>query len=231
MPFNPTIHRIGDQFVLLYIANAGGKRPQRVSTQRIGMQVADRIEGPWRKVNDDGLLLSPPEVKNIWCHDTTVGVNNPALLAHPDGRFFLCFKAKNKGDVRRMGLAIADRVEGPYVIQPEPMTSNSSEIEDGYAFTEGENIQLITTHNKAGAGYLWNSKDGLTFGKPVVGFETMNRYLSKDQMQKSKKLRSNKFERPQVLMQDGKPTHLFVASGANFNGGDGSVSCVLRIKP
>ena len=33
-----------------------------------------------------------------------------------------------------------------------------------------------------------------------------------------------------MLLQDGVPTHLYVASGVNLTGGDGTYSCVLRIE-
>ena len=82
------------------------------------------------------MILSPPEDPLIWSHGSLVGVNNPALLAHPDGRFFLYYKAMQEGDVRRMGVAIADKLEGPYIFQKNFLTSNSEEIEDGYAIAE-----------------------------------------------------------------------------------------------
>jgi len=228
-PHNPNVQKVGDQYVLCYIANAGGQKSQKTSSQRIGMLIADRPEGPWKKAGDDGLILSPPKDLTIWSHDSIVGVNNPALLAHPDGRFFLYYKAMKKGDVRRMGLAIADTLEGPYVFHKDYLTSNSSEIEDGYAFVENGTIYLLTTHNKAGAGYLWKSEDGIQFGEPILGYDKMEHYLSKDILQGGKVLRGKKFERPQVLLQNGKPTHLYVASGVNLQGASGSHSCVLRI--
>ena len=39
-------------------------------------------------------------------------------LSH-DGRFFLYYKAMKQGDVMRMGLAVADKLEGPYVFQKD----------------------------------------------------------------------------------------------------------------
>ena len=42
--------------------------------------------------------------------------------------------------------------------------------------------------------------------------------------------RHERFERPQVLVQNGHPTHLYVASGTNIAKGDGSCSYVFRIK-
>ena len=49
-PHNPSVQKVGDRYVLTYIANAGGTKPECVSSQRIGMIVADVPEGPWRKV-------------------------------------------------------------------------------------------------------------------------------------------------------------------------------------
>ncbi|TWT67226.1 glycoside hydrolase family protein [Allorhodopirellula solitaria] len=229
-PHNPNIQKVGDRYVLTYIANAGGVKNEQVASQRIGMMIADRPEGPWKTVGDDGLVLAPPADPSIWSYRSTVGVNNPALLEHPDGRFFLYYKAMKKGGIRRMGVAIADRVEGPYAFVADPLTSNSTTIEDGYAFVENGKVYLLTTHNNQGTGYLWESDNGIDFSDPVMGYDKMHRYLDQQVVANAKVMRGRKFERPQVLVQDGKPTYLYVASGANLTGGNGSHSCVFRIK-
>lgn len=227
-PHNPTVHQVGNQYVLLYIANTGTEGFP--ANQRIGMAMADDLHGPWRKVGGDGLVLSPPTDSSVWSHGSRSGVNNPAFLIHPDGRFFLYYKAAVEGDVPRMGVAIADRIEGPYAHYPNPLTSNTRTIEDGYVFMEDQEIWLLTTDNDRGAGLLWRSDDGLDFGDPTVGFEQMNRYVDEGVLQEATNYRGRKFERPQILVQDGQPTHLYVASGANLNKGDGSCSYVLKIK-
>ena len=229
-PHNPNVRKVGDRYVLTYIANAGGTKNECVASQRIGMMVADTPAGPWKKVVEDGPLLSPPTDPDVWCFESSVGVNNPALLEHPDGRFFLYFKAMKKGDIRRMGVAIADQLEGPYVFNPKSLTSNKTTIEDGYAFCEHESVFLLTTDNRGSAGFLWASKDGVQFTDPILGFDKMKHYLDTKPILKANVFRGKKFERPQILMQDGHPTHLYVASGANVNGGKGTHSCVLRIK-
>ncbi len=228
-PHNPNVHKIGKQYVLLYIANSGGNQDERVASQCIGMMVAESPEGPWKKLGDDGLILEAPADSTIWSFASVVGVNNPALFAHPDGRYFLYYKAMKEGDVRRMGVAIADKLEGPYIFQKEYLTSNDTEIEDGYAFYERGKVYLITTHNEAGEGYLWESEDGLHFNEPLLGFNKMEHYLGNKAMKDGRVIRGKKFERPQLLMEDGKPKYLYVASGVNFTGGNTSCSCVLRI--
>ena len=228
-PHNPNVQKVGDQYVLLHIANAGGARNTLAASQRIGMMIADRPQGPWKKVGENGLILAPPTDPEIWSYGSVVGVNNPSLLTHPDGRFCLYYKAMRKGDVRRMGVAVADQVEGPYVFHKDYLTSNNTEIEDEYAFVENGKIYLITTHNKAGAGYLWESEDGLHFGEPILGFDRIETYVPASTLKGAKTFRGGKFERPQVLLQNGVPTHLYVASGMNLTGGEGTHSCVLRI--
>lgn len=230
-PHNPNVHKIGNQYVLLYIANSGGTRQERIASQCIGMMVADSPEGPWKKVGDDGLLLKPPKDSTIWSYDSEVGVNNPALFAHPDGRYFLYYKARKKNDVRRMGVAIADQLEGPYVFHKDYLTSNDSEIEDGYAFFEDGKVCFLTTNNHAGEGYLWKSEDGLNFNKPLLGFNKIDHYVDAAVLKNARVVRGKKFERPQILMIDGKPRYLYVASGVNLRGGNTSCSCVLRINP
>lgn len=229
-PHNPNVQKVGERYALTFIANAGGQRKERVESQRIGMLVADHPAGPWRKVGGDGLLLSLPEDPSIWSYRSVVGVNNPALFAHPDGRFFLYYKAMRQGDVRRMGLAVSDTLEGLYVFEQEPLTSNQSEIEDGYAFQENGRICLLTTHNSAGTGYLWRSEDGRNFEDPIIGYDTMSTYVSPENLAGAQVLRAEKFERPQLLLKEGRPQYLYLASGVNWNGGRGSVSCVFRIR-
>lgn len=225
-PHNPTVQKVGDKYVLLYIANTGKGFP---ASQRIGMLIAEKPDGPWKKVGKDGLLLSPPEDPSIWSHKSKVGVNNPALLQHPDGRFLLYYKARREGDVRRMGVAIAGNLEGPYVFHKSPLTSNTGEIEDGYAFMEDNKVRLLTTDNARGAGLLWESGSGTSFGEPMLGFDRMDHYIPEKTVKEATNYRGRKFERPQILIQSGSPTHLYVSSGANIRKGDGSCSYVFRI--
>jgi len=131
---NPNIQRVGDKYVLLYIANDNFNQPPHPSNQNIGMVVSDSPYGPWRKVNGDRKILSPPTNPDYWNYQALNGVVNPALLY---------FKS-SKG---RMGLAIAQSLEGPYVQTPLPVTANGKTIEDGYAFIYNDEICLLTTDN------------------------------------------------------------------------------------
>lgn len=229
-PHSPNLQKIGNRYVVTYVANAGKEHwPQG---QRIGMLVADSIDGPWRKVGEDGIILAPPEDPGIWSHRAQLGMTNPALLAAPDGRFLLYYKAKRplgKSEPRKMGVAIADRLEGPYVHHPVPVTTNNRIIEDGYAFVENGEIHLLTTDNDNRAGLLWRSRDGISFDAPELGFGTMETYIDPRLLKRSPNYYHDKFEVPQILMEDGHPTFLYAAAGVNITGGDGSCSYAFRI--
>jgi hypothetical protein len=139
----------------------------------------------------------------------------------------------------KMGLAIADKLEGPYIIQPEPITTNDRVIEDGYAFMYEGKFALLTTDNhgiiESGGGILWTSQDGLLFNNYEKGFHRINEYTDIDMElvavhYGSQNMEYAKFERPQVLLKNGKPDYLYVPSGTNIYGGDCTVSYVLKFK-
>ncbi|AQT69070.1 Beta-xylosidase [Anaerohalosphaera lusitana] len=233
---NPAIHRVCDKYVLLYISNTGLEG--HPANQCIGMATADSPYGPWQKVGEDGLILAPPEDESYWNYGSGCGVNNPAFLQHPDGRFFLFFKSRpgNRGGTK-MGLAIADKLEGPYVQKRKPITANDRAIEDGYAFASGGKIYLLTTDNhgmlKRGGGLLWVSDDGENFESiPRPGFDLFANYLPSEDRSQAKRIYGGqlKFERPQVLMIDGRPAYLYMPSGFNIKGGNGTISHVLRVR-
>ncbi|MCK5821755.1 MAG: glycoside hydrolase family protein [Bacteroidales bacterium] len=228
---NPAVHKVDDLYVLLYIGNDGiEKHP---SNQCIGMAVSSSLNGPWERVGEDGLILAPPQNEKYWNYKAGNGVNNPAFLQHPDGGFFLYFKSEKA----RMGLAVSENLEGPYVQMPFPVTVNDRNIEDGYAFMYKGKFALLTTDNhgmiEQGGGLLWTSEDGIHFDTYEKGFHHINDYtefeMSDIAIHYGPTGRSYaKFERPQLLLIDGEPVYLYVPSGSNIYGGDCTVSYTLK---
>ncbi len=232
-PHNPAIHKVDSLYALFYIVNDGiEKHP---SNQYICLSVSESLYGPWKKVGDDGKILTPPKNPDYWNYQASNGVNNPAFLQHPDGGFFLYFKSEKA----RMGLAVAENLEGPYVQMPFPVTANSQTIEDGYAFMYGDKFALLTTDNhgmiESGGGILWTSDDGIHFDTYEKGFHRINNYTDVDMLEVNVIYGNGggkyaKFERPQVLLKDGKPWYLYVPAGTNIYGDDCTVSYVLKFK-
>lgn len=232
-PHNPTIHKVGDMFALFYIVNDGIE--EHPANQYIYLSVSKSLNGPWKKSGDAGVILRPPKNSKYWNHKASNGVNNPSFLQHPNGGYFLYFKSEKA----RMGLAVAENLEGPYVQMPFPVTTNNRNIEDGYAFMYKGQFALLTTDNhgiiKAGGGILWTSDDGIHFDTYEKGFHHINDYTNVDMKKVAvhygpKNQNYAKFERPQVLLIDGKPQYLYVASGSNIYGNNSTASYVLRYK-
>lgn len=238
---NPNIKKIDGKYVLVYIANDGSPKPGPI--QRIGMLVSESLDGPWQEIpNKKEPLLSAPSDSSKWCYKSGCGVTNPTLLKHPDGRYFLYFKSMSgprPAGKLKMGLAIADKLEGPYIIQSEPATNNELIIEDGYAFIWRDHICLMTTDNQGilenGGGLLWVSKDGLKFDKqPLSGFHHFGNYYLKGNIPPNANVRYTnqiKFERPQLLFDDdGGIDYMYCPCPVALDGSDGTNCYVLKFR-
>ena len=136
-----------------------------------------------------------------------------------------------------MGLAKSQKIEGPYLQLPHPITSNQHAVEDGYAFLYQDQICLLTTDNhgilEEGGGLLWKSKDGEHFIQVERGFYLVEKYLGKKKLHHAKRHYGGKiikFERPQLLLVDEQPAYLYVSSGHHLFGKEGTASYVLRFK-
>ncbi len=197
------------------------------------------LYGPWGKAGKDGLVLSPPADRSYYNYKAGNGVVNPAFL-QKEGKFYLYFKSNDTRDgfewSPKMGLAIADKLEGPYVQRKLPITRNEQVIEDGYAFEYNNKVYFVNTDNHGiiefGGGLIWESNDGISFGEPKQAFTVLKNYLGGSMpatAHRTKGKAGDKFERPQILMIDNKPAYIYMPSGTNVSGGKGSAGYVLKI--
>lgn len=204
---NPTIKKVDGKYVLFFICNSNAGGAPRPANQSIGMMTAPTVNGPW---STPVQVLKPSADPDHWTFQASNGVNNPAFLKGPDGRYYLYYKsAKSK-----YGVAIAETLEGPYVHHPENVTRNDKIIEDGYAFMYKDEFCLFTTDNhgtlERGGGLRWISKDGINFDAPVSGFHVLSAYVGEDVRARSKQVYASfKLERPQLLLIDGEPAYLY----------------------
>ncbi len=235
-PHNPEIKKVGKKYVLLYIGNTDFHQPPHPANQSIGMAIADSPFGPWKKVGKDGQILNANDPAK-WCYKSSNGVVNPAFLT-VNGKFYLYFKARGKNGLR-YGLAISDKLEGPYIIRNEPVTDNNATLEDATAFYYNHTFYLLTTDNHGkntgivGGGTLWKSKDGLTYKlkDAEVAYERLAAYYPDLDLKKTTKIYGPdpKLERPKILMINHKPAYLYAPGGWNIFGGDRTVGYVLKI--
>jgi hypothetical protein len=83
-------------------------------------------------VTDHGMVLSVEQIswsgRQLWDSD----------VAFKDGKYYLYFSLKDKNDTFRIGVAVSDRPEGPFVAQPDPIRGSYSIDPSILADTDGK---------------------------------------------------------------------------------------------
>jgi hypothetical protein len=231
---NPHIQYLDGRYFLFYMGNSNGS----TNTKRIGLAVSDSLDGPWER--PDSPLLEAGEEGSWDDHCTT----NPSLVQHPDGRYFLYYKSWNTYEYenytdpnirgnRKYGLAIADSPEGPYEkYEGNPIIDYSDrgdniQAEDGHVWYENGKFKMLMRdmgiYNHQYGLYL-ESSDGIHFSEdPQIAYFETDHYFQQppapDHLSKY-----GRFERPQLLVNNGTPTHLFLATqGGEYETSSGFV--------
>jgi hypothetical protein len=192
MAHNPTIHRIGDEFVLFYIGSdfTTLNKNTRSLLRRVGYAASKSISGPW-----------------IRCEKPLIDSesNNPSLLIDNDK-----IKLVYRDSDLRVWMAESTSYKGPYRI----VNSNlwpECKLEDFYMFKTADKYHIICEDNVGGvSGHVrWGvhlvSNDGVKEWKkydPVVVYD--HDIIFDD----NSVLHCNRRERPQLLIINNEITHL-----------------------
>lgn len=233
---NPTIHKVGDTYLLYYIGMTYNFEPpdtaltyeqivEARSSQRIGLATAPSPWGPWR-IRDEPILKPRP---GEW---DALFTNNPAPVVKEDGSVLLIYKStRNMEGLLKLGAAMAKHFEGPYKrISNKPILDwdnpkdgdrqKSKHVEDPYVWWSGSRYELIAkdmtgliTGQKGAGMHAW-SEDGTDWkvSKRPLAYTRNVVWANGDTLEMAA------FERPQLLIQGGIPTHLFAATGINSEG-------------
>ena len=225
MAHNPTVKKIGDRYYLFYIGTAFNREtdplgdnvsfhfhPARLG-QRIGVAVADSPAGPWVPYENNP-ILSPRE-KGNW---DSMFVTNPSILVERDGSVRLMYKCEAESEdknvhVLMLGMAVAPRPEGPYErAGPSPLFPY--DVEDPFIWEE-DGVYWMLAKDMTGAivekwaGVLFRSDD-------AVNWKIAENKLAYNHTVEYADGSSERYyfvERPQLLLEDGKPVCLFTAVG------------------
>lgn len=203
MAHNPTIHRIGDRYVLFYIgSDATTKMPGSTTllARAIGYATAKAITGPWTRCESP---IVPADS------------NNPAVYVEPSGAVKLMYRDAKL----RIFLAVADSYAGPYRTLNDNVWPSST-LEDFYLFKSGGIYHVICEDARGGiSGHVkWgvhltsaNGIDGWTPAPNPVAYDHSIAFADGSVLQ------CNRRERPQLLIENGQVTHLFtgVYDGTN----------------
>lgn len=242
---NPNIILRNGKFLLYYVGNYGdGNYPTHRNHQRIGVAVADKPEGPWRRF--DAPII---DVNTDATAFDSLCVANPAAAVRPDGGLIVIYKAvpivpgKEMGGNVRYGVAVADKPEGPYVKKT------------GHVF-EAEGVEAKKHWMLAEDPYIWFSKKygnhyyavardvvgqftgasgGLALFESADGFHWQAAAHSKvlgARFNCADGTTSNQnVERPALLLDGEEPVALFGATDGYMKGGLISYNVQIPLQP
>ncbi len=231
---NPHITKLGDTYVLYYMGSTHplpdvlpgeefGLNDARCivgrANKRVGIATSRSVLGPWERRDAPILPTRPGKFDSFL-------TSNPAPCIHADGSVLLIYKARQyEGHVHgkmTIGAARADRFDGAYrVISEEPVfPPGRFHLEDPFIWHTGDRYELIA-----------KDMDGTICGEPHAGIHAysgdgLNWHISDHPKAYSRiitwddgsVITMGSFERPFILFQNGKPTHLFAAT-ADGEGG------------
>ncbi|MFD1772023.1 glycoside hydrolase family protein [Sphingobacterium suaedae] len=229
---NPRIVRTGDYYVLYYFGNtyaapspspeedvwSTGLAQNAWMRKRVGMAYATSLEGPW--IRSDQPVINP----RLGEWDASI-TSNPSPVVLPTGQVYLVYKSSpiNYNPPLLLGAAMADSFRGPYQrLSNEPIFSfhNSekadNDVEDPFVWWTGSQFELIMKDRfghicgEEGGGIHAFSPDGIqwTLSDPVKAYSRRIKWDDGTETEQAN------FERPFLLFEDGKPTHLFAATGS-----------------
>ncbi|MBL7969730.1 MAG: glycoside hydrolase family protein [Prolixibacteraceae bacterium] len=212
MAHNPTIHKIGDEYVLFYIgSDFTTLAPNSKSLlRRVGYAKAKQIGGPW-----------------IRCDQPVIAdeSNNPAIL-HDGKKILLMYRDA----ALKVFLAEAEHYSGPYKVVNSNLWTEAR-IEDFYLFKSKGRYHLVCEDNvgKVSGHERWGvhlvSKNGVNDWKrdrKVVVYDHDIRYTD------GSVLHCVRRERPQFLVENGKITVLITSV---YDGKDTWSQPVILKKP
>ncbi|MBN1247982.1 MAG: glycoside hydrolase family protein [Anaerolineae bacterium] len=241
MSHNPSIQRHNGTYYLFYTGTTYTQpRPtaplsphedpiykEAWDNKRIGVAMAEHPRGPWHRL--DKPIIEPRP--GNW---DAVITSNAAPVIHTDGSVTLIYKSTDTShpgpdtpplerpfwQTLTIGAAKAKSPEGPYVrvgdhdglihIEGEPRVT-----EDAYAwFTDGWYHMVVKTFDtsmidEANAGVYVVSRDASDWAFPVGGPKAYSRTVT---WEDGTTTELQRLERPQVLLQDGRPAYLFLSA-------------------
>jgi len=192
MAHNPTIQKIGKYYVLFYIGSNFIKRDGWPPYHRtIGYAASENIEGPWLRCDEPVIAQES---------------NNPAIYVEKNGHIKMMFRS---ADLRVM-LATSTSFSEPFTIVNYDVWPESK-LEDFYLFKFNnryhciceDNVGQVSGHERWGIDLY--SLDGIGNWKE---FDPKIVYDHEIKYDDGTALHFVRRERPQLLISEGKITHL-----------------------
>jgi hypothetical protein len=197
MAHNPTIHKIGDEYVLFYIGSDFNTYAttynQKSLVRRIGYASSKSITGPWKRC--DQPIINAES-------------NNPAILV--DGTKI---KLLYRDAYLKVILAESDNYKGGFKTVNEDV-SPTCKLEDFYLFKSDNQYHIVCEDNVGGVsgherwGVHLHSVDGV---KDWKSYEPVVVYNHDILFTDNTALKCTRRERPQLFIENGLITYLITA--------------------
>jgi len=222
---NPNVLFKDGKYYLYYTGNRGdGKSyPLHRNNQRIGLAIAENAAGPWRRMDEPIIDVSPD--KDAF---DSLCVTNPAACVRPDGGVLLIYKAveflkdKKMGGKVRYGAALALAPGGPYIKKPgrifetDKPGSHWMVAEDPFIwFSPGYGNHYYALARDV-VGTFTGSVAGICLFQSADGFDwqpaTFPKVLESTYLLQNGGRSTAQLERPALLIVKGEPICLFGAA-------------------
>lgn len=225
---NPTVIKVNNKYYMYYMGNKGKSsfegKPlmsnvnwwEYRNNQRVGVAVAEHPKGPWKRFDKPVIDVTEDSFDSLL-------TSNPTVTQGYDGRFYMIYKAVGKTDHYKgggviCGVAISENPEGPFVKQPNPIMVNPEEgwsVEDPYIWCQSgkfyalvKDFQGYFTKRGNNTVALFESMNGIDWNPSEHPFAFDLEFTWEDGT--TEKLIA--LERPQLLIENGKPIMLFCAA-------------------
>ena len=237
---NPTVQKFGGKYYLYYTGTTGNGIATKElnwthrNNQRIGVAVADSLNGPWTRFDKPLVDVSPDPAA-----PDALMMANPAVTQRPDGGYLMVYKAVAKKGKMPFGgpvvhlVATSDNPTGPFKKNYTPIFTKPGEhfaAEDPFIWHDGERYRAVV---KDFHGIFTGRGCSLALFESVDGFDwkpSKNVLVSTLQItwEDGKVQKLDALERPQVWQENGKPAVLFCAV-AEKAGRDGSFNVAIPL--
>lgn len=200
------------------------------ANKRIGIATSKSIFGPWERRNQPILMPRPDHFDNFF-------TSNPAPVIEENGRVTMVYKTRTYAEYpypkylhgkMNFGVARADRYDGKYqAVSDVPLLGGTEyELEDPFIWKEDGRYHMIAKDmngkvcGEAMGGVYGYSEDGVHW-EFERGFLAYSRNVLWDD---GIVREMGNLERPFVLFEDGRPTHMFFATSDGTDG-EGFMKC------
>jgi hypothetical protein len=211
----PRIYKVDNKYALFFTAYEVGW-PREKLKEHIGLLISDDLQN-WRYANNGQPILSPDTTStDTW--DSMVVKNAAFVKNSENNQYWLYYCGFRSLDMFNIGLAVSNKLEGPYIRNSVNPVINATEykigfrgFEDPLVWFENDRFCMLVKdlgyfEEYPGGGCYFESKDGVNWSEPMYGYYGPNFYWGE----------SGAFDAPQILKNDlGEPEYLFLTRTPN----------------